>query len=144
MPLNETVIVGCAVSLLEIVSAPVAPPCTDGVNVRATGADCPAEITFGVAIPLNPNPAPEIVREETVKSEFPAFEIVKLDDPEVLICTLPKFTAVVLREICGVLASALAERFTTTGLLLASPCTVKVPLSDPLVVGVTLNVNVPD
>jgi hypothetical protein len=97
-----------------------------------------------VVIPLNPNPAPEIVTAETVKSEFPVFEIVKLDDPDVLICTLPKFTAVVLREICGALATALAERFTTAGLLLASPCTVKVPVIDPLVVGVTLTVNVPD
>ena len=112
--------------------------------MRATGADCPAEITFGVVIPLNLNAAPEIVTDETVKSEFPAFEIVTLDDPELLISTLPKFTAVVLREICGALATALAERFTDAGLLLASPCTVKVPVIDPLVVGVTLTVNVPD
>jgi hypothetical protein len=90
------------------------------------------------------NPPPEIVTEETVKSEFPAFEIVTLDEPELLICTLPKFTVVVLREICGALATALAERFTTAGLLLASPCTVKVPLIDPLADGVTLTVNVPD
>jgi hypothetical protein len=112
--------------------------------VRATGADCPAEITFGVVIPLNPNPAPEIVTDDTVKSEFPAFEIVKLADPEVLTCTLPKFTVVVLREICGALVNALAERFATAGLLFASSCTVKVPVTDPLAVGVTLTVNVPD
>ena len=99
MPLSATVNVGCAVSLLAIVKAPVEAPCADGVNASATDADCPAEITLGVVIPLNPNPTPDIVTAETVKSEFPVFEILKLDDPEVLTWTLPKLTAVVLSEI---------------------------------------------
>jgi hypothetical protein len=100
-------------------------------------------MTFGVVMPLNPNPAPETVTLEIVKSAFPEFESVRLEEPAVVICTFPKFTALVLSEICGVLATAFAERFTTAGFP-ESPCTVSVPEIKPLAVGVTLTVNVPD
>jgi hypothetical protein len=56
-------------------------------------------MTLGVVIPLTPNPAPAIDTAEIVKSALPVFEIVRLDDPDEPTVTLPKLTALLLREI---------------------------------------------
>ena len=121
MPLRATVIVGFAGSLLVIVRLPVAALAVAGLNVKDTGEDWPALMTFGVVIPLNPNPVPETDMPETVRSEPPVFDIVKLEFPWEPTTTLPKLIELLLREICWLALTPVAARFTTTGAELASP-----------------------
>jgi len=94
-------------------------------------------MTFGVVIPLTPNPVPVMETAVTVRSALPVFEIVKLELPEEPVTTLPKLIELLLREICGLVAVAVAVRFTVPEPLPLSPCTVNVPLSVPAAVGFT-------
>jgi hypothetical protein len=130
--------------LLVIVRLPVAALAAVGLNVKATVEDCPALITLGVVIPLNANPVPETDTPETVRSEPPVFEIVRLELPCDPATTLPKLIELLLREICWLAATPVADKFTTTGAVPESPCTDNVPFTDPLAVGVTLTVRLPD
>ena len=100
MPLRATVIVGFVGSLLVIVRLPVAALAVVGLNVKDTGEDWPALMTFGVVIPLNPNPVPETDMPETVSSEPPVFDIVRLEVPWEPTTTLPKLIELLLRETC--------------------------------------------
>ena len=77
-PLNATVNFGLFVSLLLIVNVPVAAPVVVAVYATVIEADCPALITFGVVIPVNPNPVPEMVTEEIVRSAFPMLATVRV------------------------------------------------------------------
>jgi hypothetical protein len=70
--------------------------------------------------------------------------MVKLDEPEELTATLPKLTALALKEAWGADETALAVRLMTAGELPESPCTVSVPVIVPLAVGVMLTVKFPD
>jgi hypothetical protein len=94
-------------------------------------------MTFGVVIPLTPNPVPVMETAVTVRSALPVFEIVKLELLEEPVTTLPKLIELLLREICGLVAVAVAVRFTVPEPLPLSPCTVNVPLSGPAAVGFT-------
>ena len=144
MPLRATVIVGFVGSLLVIVRLPVAALAVVGLNVNDTGDDCPALITFGAVMPLNANPVPDTDTPETVKSEPPVFDMVRLEVPCEPTTTLPKLIELLLIEICWLAATPVADKFTTTGAELASPCTERVPFTGPLAVGVTLTVRLLD
>ena len=124
-------------SLLVIVRLPDTAPASVGLNVKVTGAFCPALMVVGVVMPLIPKSAPESVRRETVKFAVPKFEMVRLELPVEPTVTLPKFTALVLKLNCGAGVTPVAERFTTTGELPPSPCTVSVPLIAPVLAGLT-------
>jgi hypothetical protein len=137
VPAKLTTAVGVVGSLLVIVKLPVTAPAAVGLNVKVTGVFCPALMVLGVVIPLIPKSAPESVRRETVKSAVPPFEMVRLELPVEPMETLPKFTALVLKLNCACGVTAVAERFTTTGELPPSPCTVKVPVIVPVLVGLT-------
>ena len=82
---------------------------------------CPALMVVGVEIPLIPNSAPVTLTTDTVKSVAPVFERETLLVPVDPTLTVPKFTACELKEICGCMVTAVAERFNTTGLLVGSP-----------------------
>lgn len=123
--------------MLVIVKLPDTAPAMVGLNVKLTGAFCPALMVAGVVIPLIPKSAPESVRTETVKSAVPVFEMVRLDVPVEPTVTLPKLTAVELKFICGCAAAAVAERLIVAGELPPSPCKVIVPVTVPVVVGFT-------
>jgi hypothetical protein len=137
VPLKLTTAEGVVGSLLVMVRLPDTAPANAGLKVKVTGAFCPALMVLGVVMPLIPKSAPESVRREIVKSAVPAFEMVRLELPVEPIETLPKFTALVLKLTCGCGVTAAAERFTTTGELPPSPCTVKVPVILPALVGLT-------
>lgn len=137
VPVKLTTAVGEVGSLLVIIKLPVTNPASVGLNVKVTGALCPAMMVVGVVMPLIPKSAPESVRREIAKSAVPAFEMVRLELPVEPTETLPKFTIVVLKLNCACEVTPVAERFTTTGELLPSPCTVNVPLIAPALVGLT-------
>jgi hypothetical protein len=137
VPAKLTTAEGVVGSLLVIVRLPDTAPASVGLNVKVTGAFCPALMVLGVVMPLIPKSAPESVRREIVKSAVPAFEMVRLELPVEPTETLPKLTAVVLKLSCGAGATPVAERFTTTGELPPSPCTVNVPVIAPALVGLT-------
>jgi len=137
VPVKPTTAVGVVGSLLVIVRLPDTAPASVGANVKVTGAFCPALIVLGVVMPLIPKSAPESVRREIVKSAVPAFEMVRLELPVDPTETLPKFTALALKLNCGCGVTPVAERFTTTGELPPSPCTVNVPVIAPALVGLT-------
>lgn len=144
VPLKFTVVVGLVGSLLVIESAPDEAVVVVGLKVTVRVADWPALITFGVVIPVAPKPVPLTDITETVRSAFPAFEIVRFEVDCVLTVTLPKLIAALLTEICGVEATPVAARLTTAGALPAAPRTESVPLTGPLAVGVTLTDTVLD
>jgi hypothetical protein len=144
VPLSATVIAGFVGSLLVMERLPVAAPAVVGLNVSDNGADWPAAMTFGVVIPLTPKPAPVVDMAETVRSDAPVFDIVKLEVPFEPTVTLPKLTVVLLREICWLEATPFADRFTTTGAVPVAPCTERVPFTAPFAVGVTLTERFPD
>ena len=106
-------------------------------------ADWPAVIVFGVATPLSLNSAPVNVIKEIVRSAVPVFEMVKFAFPVEPSVTVPNWTELLLREICGAGATAVAARFTTCELpsLLWA---VIVPVTLPAVVGVTATVKFVD
>ncbi len=137
VPVKLTTAVGVVGSLLVIVRLPDTAPAAVGANVKVTGALCPALMVAGVVIPLIPKSAPESVRREIVKFAVPAFEMVRFELPVEPTETLPKFTALVLKLSCGAGVAPVAERFTTTGELPPSPCTVNVPVIAPALVGLT-------
>lgn len=137
VPAKVTTAVGVVGSLLVIVRLPDTAPASVGLNVKVTGAFCPALMVLGVVMPLIPKSAPESVRSEIVKSAVPAFEMVRIELPVEPTETLPKFTALALKLTCGCGVTPVAERFTTTGELPPSPCTVNVPVIAPALVGLT-------
>jgi len=137
VPVKLTTAEGVVGSLLVIVRLPDTAPASVGLNVKVTGEFCPALMVVGVVMPLIPKSAPESVRREIVKFAVPAFEMVRLELPVEPTETLPKFTAVVLKLNCGAAVTPVAERFTTTGELPPSPCTVNVPVIAPVLVGLT-------
>ena len=143
VPLKLTTAVGAVGSLLVIVKLPDTAPAMAGLNVKVTGAFCPAMMVFGVVIPLIPKSVPESVRTETVKSAVPVFEMVRVDVPVEPTETLPKLTALELRLNCGCGFAAVADRFTTAGELPPSPCNVNVPVTLPVAVGSTKMEKVP-
>ena len=81
----------------------------------------PALITLGVVIPVIPNSVPVTLITETVKSVAPVFKSERLLVPAEPTLTVPKFTVCSLSEICGCIATAVAERLNTTGALVESP-----------------------
>ena len=135
-------------SLLVIERLPVALPAVVGVKVTATLADCPAAMVAGVVIPLMENSAPVKVNTETVKLLVPVFDSTTFVVPLVPVDTLPKSTEVGLTDSCGppvlLALTAVAERFTTTGVLPLSPETVSVPARLPAAVAVTPTVKFAD
>ena len=137
VPVKLTTAVGVVGSLLVIVRLPDTVPASVGLNVKLTGAFCPALTVVGVVMPLIPKSSPESVRREIVKFAVPIFEMVRLELPVEPTEMLPKLTAVVLKLSCGSGATPVAERFTTTGELPPSPCTVNVPVMAPALVGLT-------
>jgi hypothetical protein len=137
VPVKLTTAEGVVGSLLVIVRLPDTVPASVGLNVKVTGAFCPALMVLGVVMPLIPKSAPERDRREIVKSAVPAFEITRLELPIEPTETLPKLPAVVLKLNCGTGVTPVAERFTTTGELPPSPCTVNVPVIAPALVGLT-------
>ncbi len=137
VPVKLTTAEGVVGSLLVIVRLPDTAPARVGLNVKVTGAFCPALMVLGVVMPLIPKSAPESVRRETVKSAVPVFEMVRLELPVEPTETLPKLTAVVLKLNCGSGVTPVADRFTTTGELPPSPCIVNVPVIAPALVGLT-------
>ena len=72
---------------------------TAGLNVRERAEDWPATMTFGVVIPLTPNPVPVMDTALTVRSALPVFEMVRLELPEVPVTMLPKLIELLLTEI---------------------------------------------
>ena len=108
------------------------------------GTDCPALIVFGVATPVSPNSEPVSEISEIVRSAPPLFEIVNTALPVDPTLTVPNGTELLLKEICGPDEVAVAERFTTTGEVPSLPCTVIVPVTLPLEVGVTATITFPD
>ena len=137
VPVRLTTSVGVVGSLLVIVKLPDTAPAMVGLNVKLTGAFCPALIVAGVVIPLIPKSAPESVSTETVKLAVPAFDMVRVEVPVEPTETVPKLTAVELKLNCGCAAAAVAERLTVAGELPPSPCKVIVPVTVPALVGST-------
>ena len=87
---------------------------------------------MGVAIPLIANSAPLKVIIETVKSDAPLFETVKLAVPFDPTATLPKSKDVGVMEICGWVDVVMVPlRFATTGVPPLDPCTLRVPVTLP-------------
>ena len=143
LPFSGTVMLGFTGSLLVIPRLPVALPEAAGVNVTAIWADCPAEIVFGVVIPPIVKSAPVTVSSETIRSVVPVLfstRLLVLFDPTE---TLPKLIEDWLSDNCDGALTAVAERFTTTGVLPPSPCAVKVPVKLPAAVGFTATVKLP-
>jgi len=144
VPLNATVSVGFVGSLLVMERLPVAAAAVVGLKDKDTAADWPALMTFGTVIPLYPKAVPETDTPEIVRSDPPAFDMVRLEVPCDPTTMLPKLIELLLKEICCAAETPVAAKFTTAGALPESPCTESVPFTAPLVVGVTLTVTVPD
>jgi hypothetical protein len=89
VPSSVTVVVGFVGSLLVMVKLPVTAPAVVGLNVSATGTDCPALIVFGVAIPVAPNSASFMAITDMVRSEPPVFEMVRFALPVEPTLTVP-------------------------------------------------------
>ena len=140
VPARFTVMVGLVGSLLVIVSVPDVDPLDVGWNDSESSTDCPALMVLGVVIPPTPKSEPVTESIETVKSELPAFEIVRLALPVDPTLTVPNCTEVLLREICGPAVTAVAVRFTVCGELPSLPWTVIVPVTFPAAVGETATV----
>jgi hypothetical protein len=137
LPVNAMLSVGFPGSLLVITILPVEDPAAVGVKVNVTDALCPVAIVFGVVIPLSVNSAPVNCSSEMVRSDPPAFVIVKFFVPEVPTLTVPKFTDELLGEICAVGVTAFAVRFNTIGVVAASSTTDNVPFTLPVAAGFT-------
>src|SRR6516162_10141303 len=130
-PVNATVSVGFAGSLLVIDRLPVALPAAAGVNVTAKLTDCPAAIVAGVVIPPIVKSVPLKLRTEMVKLLDPLLDRTKLLVLLTPIESVPKSMLAGLTDNCALPLTADAERFTTTGVLPLSPETVSVPVTFP-------------
>jgi hypothetical protein len=101
LPVREMVTVGFVGSLLVIAKLPFPDPTAVGRNVNVNVAVCPVLMVLGVVIPLTANPVPVNVSSEMVRSEPPAFEMIKFSVLCVPTPTLPKSTVELVGEICG-------------------------------------------
>jgi len=96
-------------------------------------------------MPLTVKLVPVNVNSEIVRSAEPLFDRTRLLVAFWPLDTAPKSIDVGLTESCGfAFATAEAERFTTTGLALASVDTLNVPVMLPAAVGVTATLNFAD
>jgi hypothetical protein len=101
VPLNGTVIDGFTGSLLVMPKLPVAAATDAGVKVTASCADCPAEMVFGVVMPLIVKSAPVSVSKEMVRGVVPVLlstRLLVLFDPTE---TFPKLMEDWLKESCA-------------------------------------------
>jgi hypothetical protein len=137
-------LVGFTGSLLVMVTVPVDSPDAVGRKVRDIVAVAPALMVFGVAMPVSPNAAPDTATIEMFRSALPEFEIVTLEFPVEPTPIDPNSTDVALRDICGPVEAAVAERFTVAGELPSLPCTVIVPFTFPELVGAKATVRFAD
>lgn len=96
-----------------------------------------------MAIPLTPKPVPEMEIKEIARSALPVLEIVRFKLLVEPTPTVPNCIEVLLRDICGAEATAVAERFTVAGGAPSLPCRVRVPVKVPVAVGVTATVKFP-
>jgi hypothetical protein len=145
VPVSGMFRVGLLGSLLVMAILPLAAPATVGEKVTTACTDCPALIVFGVVIPLIPNSLPVNVIRETVKSADPVLLRVRLALPLSPLESVPKLIEVGDTDNCGCdAATAVADRFATTGELPPSPLTVSVPVIFPAADGVTLTEKFPD
>ena len=144
VPVKGILSVGFVGSLLTIEMLPLTAPLVGGENVTVTCADCPALMVLGVVIPPIPNALPLTVIMDTVRSADPTLFRVRLAVPFSPFDNVPKSIEAGVTDNCGEPLTAVAERLATTGKLLLSPITVKVPVTFPAVVGFTATVMVPD
>lgn len=132
---ESAIVFGEPVAVLVTVTVPVSLPAAVGLKITPNVIACPAVKVTGAPAPLNVNPAPLSVTEDTVTLAFPEFVRVTFwveDDPAF---TFPKPRLVVLNVSVCVAATPVPLKATTAGEFGALLTIVTLPLSAPAEVG---------
>jgi hypothetical protein len=129
--------VGFTGSLLVTTKLPLLLPLAEGEKVTASCAVWPGVRVAGVVMPLIVKSAPVRASSEIVKLADPVFVSTKLFVVFRPVEMLPKLMVVGFTASCGCELVPVADKLTVTGVLPVSPCTVKVAVSAPAMVGAT-------
>lgn len=123
--------------LATLALAPVTAPAVVGSNVTVNVAVCPGVRIVPFETPLALNPAPTVVRAETVRFEFPVLVSVEVSELEVFRLTVPKLRLVGFAVSVRVAATPVPLKLIVSG----EGVPFVVSFTDPLIVPADVGVN---